>query len=104
MDDLISREEAINVLCSTERKEVDADSRVWVDRAEVVRRLSKLPSAQKKGKWIIKDNPETGWYCVTCSVCGEDVTSDISMIGFFPNVKPLWDFCPYCGADMRGET
>lgn len=35
--------------------------------------------------------------------CDEDVTSDIPMIGFFPHCKPLWDFCPYCGADMRGE-
>lgn len=58
---------------------------------------------RKRGKWIVKDNPGTGWYRITCSECGEDVTSVIPTIGFFPNVKPLWDFCPYCGADMRGE-
>ena len=55
------------------------------------------------GKWIIKDNPGTGWYRVTCSECGEDVTSVIPMIGFFPNAKALWDFCPDCGAEMREE-
>lgn len=68
--------------------------------------LETLPSAQperKKGEWIIKDNFETGWYRVTCSECGEDVTSVIPMIGFLPNAKALWDFCPECGADMRGE-
>lgn len=59
---------------------------------------------QKHGKWIIRDNPGTGWYRVTCSECGEDVTSTIPMIGFFPNAKPLWDYCPYCGAEMEVEN
>ena len=56
-----------------------------------------------RGEWVVMDNPGTGWYRVTCSKCGEDVTSIIPMIGFFPDAKPLWNFCPYCGADMRGE-
>ncbi len=69
-----------------------------------MRQLKEQPTIEpdrKKGKWIIKDNPGTGWYRVTCSECGEDVTSVIPMIGFFPNAKALWDFCPNCGADMR---
>ena len=57
----------------------------------------------RHGHWIIKDNPGTGWYRVTCSECGEDVTSVAPVIGFFPNARVTWDFCPYCGADMRGE-
>lgn len=68
--------------------------------------LCELPSAQperKNGKWIIKDNPGTGWYRVTCSECGEDVTSTAPCIGFYPNAKVTWDYCPNCGADMRGE-
>lgn len=59
---------------------------------------------RKKGKWIIKDNPGTGWYRVTCSECGEDVTSVIPVIGFFPNAKPIWNFCPECGSDNREES
>ena len=58
---------------------------------------------RKKGTWIIKDNPGTGWYRVTCSECGEDVTSTAPCIGFYPNAKVTWDYCPNCGADMRGE-
>lgn len=58
---------------------------------------------RKKGKWIIKDNPGTGWCRVTCSECGEDVTRTAPCIGFYPNVKVMWDYCPDCGADMRGE-
>lgn len=57
----------------------------------------------KRGKWIIRDNPGTGWYRVTCSECGEDVTANAPCIGFFPNAKVIWNYCPECGADMRGE-
>ena len=57
----------------------------------------------RHGHWIIKDNPGTGWYRVTCSECGEDVTSVAPVIGFFPNARVTWDFCPRCGARMDGE-
>ena len=72
---------------------------------QAVIELANLPSAQpKKGKWIVRDNPGTGWYRVTCSECGEDVTSTAPAIGFLPNAKVLWDYCPWCGADMRGDA
>lgn len=83
---------------------------VWSDNllsvTDAMNALREVPSAQpepKTGKWIIKDNPGTGWYRVTCSECGEDVTSTIPMIGFFPNAKPLWDYCPYCGCKTEVE-
>ena len=57
----------------------------------------------RHGRWIIKDNPGTGWYRVTCSECGEDVTSVAPVIGFFPKAKVSWDFCPNCGARMDGK-
>lgn len=63
-----------------------------------------IESERKTGEWIIRDNPGTGWFRVTCSECGEDVTSVIPLIGFFPDCKALWNYCPDCGADMRGET
>lgn len=59
--------------------------------------------AVRHGHWIIKDNPGTGWYRVTCSECGEDVTSVAPVIGFFPKAKVIWDFCPECGTRMDGE-
>lgn len=61
------------------------------------------PSEVKHGRWIIRDNPRTSWYRVTCSECGEDVTSVVPMIGFFPDAKVIWDYCPYCGAKMDEE-
>ena len=70
--------------------------------------LSTLPTVDaepvRHGRWIIKDNPDTEWYQITCSECGEDVTSTAPCIGFFPNAKVLWDYCPYCGAKMDGAT
>lgn len=65
--------------------------------------ISGMPSAERHGKWIIRDNPGTGWYRVTCSQCGEDVTSVVPVIGFFPKAKVTWDFCPECGARMDGD-
>lgn len=67
--------------------------------------LDKAPTVDavpvKHGEWIIRDNPGTGWYRVTCSECGEDVTSTAPYIGFFPNAKVTWDYCPSCGAKME---
>lgn len=56
----------------------------------------------RHGRWIIKSNPENGWYKITCSECGEDETAVAPCIGFMPNVKVIWDFCPNCGARMDG--
>ena len=124
MDDLISRQAAIDAIRKGYPDAINSDYkdglRIGTDRA--IYHVEQLPSAQpksyregyqagfkdaqlerKKGTWIIKDNPGTGWYRVTCSECGEDVTSTAPCIGFYPNAKVTWDYCPNCGADMRGE-
>ena len=75
------------------------------ERDDIVNALEYAPSAQPKtGKWIIEDNPRNEWYRVTCSECGEDVTSTAPCIEFPPNAKVTWDYCPYCGAKMDGGT
>ena len=70
----------------------------------IISRIDEAPTVDavpvRHGKWIIRDNPGTGWYRVTCSECGEDVTSTAPCIGFFPNAKVTWDYCPSCGARM----
>lgn len=86
MDDLISRRAAIDAV----RQFYDEFSDNEKSIEEII---AELPSAQRKGKWIFGVDEETGerdlkaW---TCSLCG----------GKYP-----WqpNYCPNCGADMKGE-
>ena len=57
--------------------------------------LKSAQAERKKGKWI--HHPEIGWgETWLCDQCGEKTTSTV--MG-----KPRANFCPNCGADMRGE-
>lgn len=107
--DTIYRQDAINIMMALQAEDDEAYGchiPEGFDGERAKEALEHLPSAQperKKGKWIVRDNPGTGWYRVTCSECGEDVTSTIPMIGFFPDAKPLWNYCPDCGAKVEEE-
>lgn len=80
MTDLISRQAAIDALGDAHFK----------NYGNAIMVIQVLPSAYpKKGKWIEKSTG--GWHFYRCSECG-DVEWDA------PN-----NYCPYCGADMRGE-
>ena len=57
---------------------------------EAVRNQPSAQSERKKGKWIDKSGGIEGAWNY-CSVCGEQAID-------------LCDFCPNCGADMRGEN
>ncbi len=90
MDDLISRQAAIKAIKT---------SRFCVDAME---KIIKLPSAQperKRGKWIYDEDEYGidiyGYYCDKCRF-------------FLPwdyliNSIEDYNFCPNCGADMKGE-
>lgn len=88
--DTISRQAAIDaIMCEP----TDAHYPSWY-----AERLEQLPSAQqerKKGKWIY--HPEIGWGDTwLCDQCGEKTISTV--MG-----KPRANYCPMCGADMRGK-
>lgn len=63
---------------------------------KILKRFADEPSAQpQRGRWI--HHPEIGWgETWLCDQCGEKTTSTV--MG-----KPRANFCPNCGADMRGE-
>ena len=83
MNDFISRQAAIDAL--EQAKEQYFDRRVIIGKMQDV--VSNLPSAQperKKGEW------SDGYRWQRCSLCKQ-------------TGKKSWNYCPNCGADMRGE-
>ena len=88
-DDLISRQAAIDAIsCNitiTGRQNAELVAATIGSFAD---RIKALPTAQperKKGKWIPKNDR---WHCSLCD-------------GIAPK-GIRWEFCPNCGADMRG--
>ena len=88
--DLISRQDAIDRI-NKQREHLrpdmypqdkigDAAYRIC---AEFIERLPSAQQERKRGEWIVQN------HVVCCSECGEQ------------NME--WNFCPYCGADMRGD-
>ena len=53
---------------------------------------------RKRGKWIDRDDVHYGWNTWQCSVCGDEFILEEGT----PDVNG-YNFCPNCGADMRGE-
>jgi len=78
MSDLIDRQAAIDCLRFT-----------WPEDA--IRNLPSAGQERKKGRWIIYVISPFDGEDVKCSECGQC------------GCAPYWDFCPNCGADMRGE-
>lgn len=65
-----------------------------------------LPAADVKcivrGEWevhrFIPENSNSGVTYTRCSICG-----NLPMLNPYSKEEELTNFCPYCGADMRGE-
>lgn len=83
MSDLIKRQDAIDAF---RKATADGDK---VDFCVSV--INKVPSAQRKGKWI--DDGDRDFPCV-CSVCGD--RHEIK-------AKFLFSYCPNCGARMVSD-
>ncbi|MBR2677616.1 MAG: hypothetical protein IKE28_11990 [Solobacterium sp.] len=92
MTDLINRQTAIDALLEKGQKSRRYKlGEIWeLNFDEIREALATVPSTQpKKGKWIEKSIG--GEHFDFCSECGY-------VEGDAPN-----NYCPYCGADMRGE-
>ena len=89
MSDLISRKAARNAV-----RNLGED---YVARLKMLLLIEELPSAEperKKGHW-------TG---DCCSCCGVSKYNYIKMVDDECGPFGTWNFCPHCGADMRGEN
>lgn len=95
-NDLIDRQAAIDALNKLDVSDGVGISAVACDlQEEAIRSIENLPSAQperKKGEWTIDEDCEGKSRTVTCNLCGYEEFNWHN-----PN------FCPNCGADMRGE-
>lgn len=70
---------------------------------ETVEELRQAQPERKTGEWIEFDSDEDKYDIIKCSCCKHIFTVDSyhwTDIGF---VKDDFNFCPNCGADMRGE-
>ena len=98
MSDLISRQAAIDALCN-DYCGGHQDCKYYPN-CENLRSVQKLPSAQPeraRGTWM----PDTMCYYeerFICSECKGNYKVDTCM------GKPMWNFCPNCGAMMKGEN
>lgn len=84
MSDLISKAEVLSLLESMMETYWDRKQILSVVRSNI----EKLPSAEKKGRWIVGKYP-----LYTCSECE----------GTFQDVGYGFDFCPNCGARMEED-
>ena len=104
MGDLIDRQAAIDALDQYYKdKKYIARSRTILSAIclDIKATVDSLPSAQperKKGNWIDGEHDQwmNGVFALRCSECngGYHLSSE--------HVIGVWNYCPNCGADMRG--
>ena len=96
MSDLISRQAAIDALARTAREKFnlsDEYNQYLAGLMDAQLEIKYLPSAQRTGRWIYNDEAYPGgnpYGHYECDQCGEYVPHKTN-------------YCPNCGADMRGE-
>ena len=98
MSDLISREQAIDVLIPIVKSASLRNRNVYSVAKKCMSAIEELPSAERTGKWIPKDNHNC-WTEFECSACGHCYTKTHD----FMKSKPSFNYCPNCGARMVSE-
>ena len=90
MSNNVSRQAVLDIL-SDVRDCISVDA-YWA----IIERLRKLPSTDRTGHWVLDVyDSRGGAWCDNCTT----KFRNIPVIGG----KVQLDFCPKCGADMRGE-
>ena len=90
--DLISRKQAIDALKGCYCGGEDSCGEPWIYESHAIKAVEQLPPQPKKGEWEITNLGALGVFD-SCSECKRVVK----------HKAPFYNFCPNCGADMRGE-
>lgn len=114
MNDLINRQEAVDILelgAEILRRVLDDMDVVGIDREKYsyglelqesdIEDIKELPPAQlerKMGQWIPSDSELE----IKCNKCGKDFSEYVYSIDYI-FLAEYPKFCPNCGVDMRGE-
>ena len=94
MDDLISRQAAIDALTALEEPAPTARHLSAIYDCEDA--IKALPSAERRGRWIHRPVEEWGASNCKCSVCGTENFFPLLLKGGADN------YCGNCGARMDG--
>lgn len=106
MDDLISREVAIDALRNAENHAFNTYYKGLVHAHKIIAKLPSVMPQPKMGRWIIKDGKEQGydiggvktWYIqIVCDKCGFIKTAIEGHTGHYK-------YCPNCGQPKIQET
>ena len=95
MSDLIDRDVAIDAITQRADKVDSVHSAFWeglIIARDIVENIPSAEPERKKGKW----NNYKDEHC--CSVCQCVVIQEIW------DDEIRYDYCPYCGAEMRGNN
>lgn len=90
MDDLISRQAAIDALYELYHNRPLDYGRIRM-RGDVLNTIENVPSAERRGRWENIEHAPNGLLYATCSVCGKRQTVEAT------------NYCGNCGALLRGE-
>lgn len=102
MSDLISRQAVIDFCVSWRRCFTKDDgAEIRAEYTRIIKGVKQLPSVQpRKGKWdcFTEDIDGLSFGIKRCSMCGASKPMKL-----FHWEDTEINFCPNCGADMRGE-
>lgn len=110
MADLIDRQELLDALHESLRNPKKQEQSAGIAAAE--KKAQRMPAAEpKRGEWEwfveksfngeVVEVDDYGWRCSHCKTPLADVVG-----GYWDDdsEKPSVNYCPYCGADMRGGS